>query len=153
MRENEAEGAVEIASGIATLGAFEGRVGRILLAAATPMLPEIPQVPRPQRTGVEHDLKVFLTKQVFAMPRYLLWAYLLALFVFEYMPILRKRSTFSMLILGDRVQIIGAWSQSAVAKKRDLLKLIRNSALFFYLDHPIVRRQLMCESQSSEGKS
>jgi len=106
------------------------------------MLPERPRLTDTERSGVASQLEVYLERQVFSMPSYMLVAYLLALFVFEFVPVVRHGRAFSRLSPALRRDIIDSWSNSAIGPKRDLLKLIRNCALYFYLDHAVVRSHL-----------
>jgi hypothetical protein len=134
------------------------RTARILSAAASPMLPRYPQLSESDRSRVLHGLDLFLVEQVFAMPRYMLMPYLVALEVFEILPILRRGRPFSSLAAEDRGVIVARWSSSPLGPMRDLLKLIRSCALLYYLDHPIVERRLEEEAgrmprHSSEGEA
>ena len=121
---------------------LQRRAGRILRAAATPLLPRTPALEQDERAAVERELESFVARQVFAMPRYLLVPYLAALFTFEALPLLRRGRPYSALGQGERARIAATWSRSRVAQKRDLIKLVRNCSLYFFLDHPLVRARL-----------
>jgi hypothetical protein len=87
-------------------------------------------------------MHVFLVRQIFSMPRYLLAPYLLALLGFDLLPLATRRRRFSELTREQRSQVVARWSGSPIAPQRDLIKLIRNCALYYYLDHPVVRNAL-----------
>jgi hypothetical protein len=119
------------------------------------MLPSRPELDEGERVRVEGELQDFLSSQVSSLPRYILAPYLLALFAFEALPLLRHGRPFSSLADADRAAIVARWSASPIGPMRDLLKLIRSCALFFYLDHPVVTRRMEEESgrrARSEGQ-
>jgi hypothetical protein len=131
------------------------RASRILSAAAAPMLPVRPQLADLERSDVLLELDEFLVAQVWAMPRYLLAPYLVALLAFEAFPLLRHGRFFSSLAVSERAVIVRRWSASPIGPMRDLLKLIRSCTLFFYLDHPLVARRMEEEAgrrSSREGQ-
>jgi hypothetical protein len=115
---------------------------RIVLGAARPLLPAFPELDASERSQVEGDLGDFLQGQIRAMPQYLRGPYLLALFGFEYLPLLRYGQPYTALRSTIQERIVRSWSESRIAPMRDFVKLIRTCALFYYLDHSVVRAQL-----------
>jgi hypothetical protein len=126
----------------AATGRLRRWAGRVLLAAASPMMPRLPELAQDDRELVEGEMQVFLVRQIFSMPRYLLGPYLLALVGFDLLPLATRRHRFSDLTRAQRSQLVARWSGSPIAQQRDLIKLIRNCALYYYLDHPVVRNAL-----------
>jgi hypothetical protein len=125
------------------------RVGRILIRSAALMMPAYPTVPPAERAEVESGMETFLVRQIFSMPRYLLVPFVGALLAFDLLPALTSGRAFCDLPVDRRASINHAWANSRIAQKRDLMKLIRNCALYYYLDHPLVRARL--ESGEREG--
>jgi hypothetical protein len=130
---------------------LQRRVGRILIRSASLMMPPCPTVPPAEREEVESGMETFLVRQIFSMPRYLLVPVLAALLAFDILPALSSARTFSSLPADRRAHINEAWANSKIAQKRDLMKLIRNCALYYYLDHPLVRAAL--ERGEREGNA
>ncbi len=123
----------------------------LLVAIAIPMLPRRPSLTEPERVAIDAELEQYLCIQVFSMPRYLLLPYMLALFAFDFAPCLAHGRRFRHLPVASRGQVIDSWSNSRISPMRDLLKLVRNCALYFYLDHNLVRRRLEEESEAPNG--
>lgn len=105
-------------------------------------MPAYPALPPAEREQVESQMEVFLVQQIFSMPRYLLIPFVIALLAFDALPLLTTARAFSGLPEERRARIIDSWANSRIAQQRDLIKLIRNCALYFYLDHPLVRARL-----------
>ena len=128
------------------------RTAALLLEIARPLLPAFPPLPTSERERVEDELRTFLVEQVRSMPSFLRLPYLTALLVFEWTPLLRYGRPYTALPMVRRERALQAWSRSPIGPCRDLVKLVRSCALFFYLDHPLVRESLRAESCESEGR-
>ena len=121
------------------------RIAVLLLEIARPLLPAFPPLPTSEQERVEDELRIFLVEQVRSMPSFLRLPYLTALLVFEWTPLLRYGRPYTALPRLRRERALQAWSRSPVGPCRDLVKLVRSCALFFYLDHPLVRERLRVE--------
>lgn len=117
-------------------------LARLLGEAARPLLPDYPLLEGAERARVERDVEAFLAAQIAAMPAHLRLPVRLALIGFELLPLARRGRRFSALGLETRRKILQRWGSSRLGPKRDLVRLIRSSALYAYLDHERVRAQL-----------
>lgn len=118
------------------------RTGKVLLAMATPVLPEQPTLDDVERDQVLGEMEEFLLRAVSAMPRYLLTPFMTLVCTADALAGLRYGRALRRLPTTQRTAIVRRWARGPVGPLRDALKLVRNYALFFYLDHPLVRRSL-----------
>lgn len=121
---------------------LETRAAAVLISLARPIPPATPRLTEVERRQVDADLELYLVRQVLAMPRYMLAPLLVVLLGLDWLPMLTRGRPFRALPGAAATQIVAAWSRSRLSPKRDLIKLVRNCTLFFYLDHPIVRARL-----------
>jgi hypothetical protein len=124
-----------------------GRLAALLLEIARPLLPAFPFLPTPERERVEDELRIFLVEQVRSIPSFLRLPYLMALLLFEWVPLLRYGRPYTALPRPRQERALRTWSRSPFGPCRDLVKLVRSCALFFYLDHPLVHERLRAESR------
>lgn len=126
----------------------------LLLEIARPLLPVRPALEPAERARVEEELAGFLARQMAALPGYMRLPMRAGLFAFAWLPLLRHGRPYTRLDPEARRRHVLAWSTSRVGPKRDLVKLIRSCALFFYLDHRLVTARLeaeTCELPEEQG--
>ena len=121
----------------------------LVLAIARPLLPSFPPLGDAERKETERDLAAFLEAQLSEMPRYLALPFQLALFGFEWLPLLRYGRRYTALPRETQGRVVRAWADSPIGAMRNFVKLLRTCALFAWLDHPVVAARL--ESESAEG--
>jgi hypothetical protein len=114
----------------------------LLLEVARPMLPAIPRLEPGEREQLESELADFLSAQVGAMPGYLRIPFAATLVAFEWLPVLGRGRRYSKLEGASQARFVAACSRSGFRPFRELLRLVRSCALFFYLDHPLARARL-----------
>jgi len=122
-----------------------------LRAVIARILPAFPTLDAADRDRVERDVTRYVAAQIRAMPSFLRLPYQLALHGFGWLPILRYGRPFRALPPAQQASYLALWSEAPISPMRDVIKLIRSSALLVYFDHVDVRRHL--EAQRSGAPS
>jgi hypothetical protein len=115
-----------------------------LRGIVTVVLPAYPDLAA-ERGAVEDDVTRYLASQIGAMPSFLRLPYRLALRGFALLPLLRYGRSFHALPSPRRKAYLALWSDAPLTRMRELVKLIRTTALLVYFDHPAVRERLDAE--------
>lgn len=118
----------------------------LLRAVARPLLPSFPPLAPEERSRVEDDLERFLADQLAGMPGHLRLGVRAALTAFAWLPLLRWGRPYAALPPPTQQRIVARWSASRIGPRRDLIRLLRSLAVFFYLDHPAVVARLEAET-------
>lgn len=105
-------------------------------------VPDVPALRPEERAAVLDELAVFVTDQILSMPRYVLAPYLVGLLAFGYLPVVRYARPFARLSPSRQRRIAGNWNESRIGLKRNCVKVVKACAVFYYLDHPLVRARL-----------
>jgi hypothetical protein len=113
-----------------------------LRAMVALILPAYPELDAAARGRVEHDVTRYVAAQVRSMPGFLRLPYQLALLGFEWLPVVRYGRPFRALPPAARAAYLALWSEAPIAAMRDVVKLIRSSALLVYFDDALVMRRL-----------
>jgi hypothetical protein len=115
------------------------------------LLPSFPTLDDATRAAVLVDVTRFVGSQIQALPEFLRAPYKLALFGFEWLPMVRWRHRFSRLDATQRAAYVDMWSESPAGALRNFMKLIRGCALLAYYDHPALLDTL--ETQAGQPTS
>lgn len=110
------------------------------------LAPHEPALAPAARERALRDTVRFVASQIEAMPSYLRLPYLLALSAFDWLALLRHGRRFPGLAPARREAWIESWSASALAPRRDFVKLLRSCTLLAFFDHPAVRARLIAEA-------
>ncbi len=114
----------------------------VLARTVDVLLPTHPTLGAEVSRRVRADVATFVVSQVEALPSFLKAPYVLAMTAFDLSPVLRGWRPFRTLDADRRARRLAAWDTSALAPKRNYVKLIRSCALLAYYDHPDVLRAL-----------
>lgn len=106
------------------------------------VLPELPALDAAARAEVQREVAAYVGRQVAAQPPYVRVALRLALAGFQLLPILRHARPFAALSGAQQAAYLAAWAGAPLAPMRDLVKLVRGTALWVYFDHPAVLARL-----------
>ncbi|MBX3025705.1 gluconate 2-dehydrogenase subunit 3 family protein [bacterium] len=115
------------------------------------VLPDFPPLQAAVRAGVQRDVAAYVGRQVAAQPPYLRMPLRLALAGFQLLPILRHARPFAALSAAQQAAYLAAWAGAPLAPMRDLVKLIRGTALWVYFDHPAVLGRLPASAPAGGG--
>ncbi len=118
----------------------------VVSALVALLLPDYPHVDTPVRRKLLADVTAYVVAQIDAMPRFLRVPYRAMLTLFEYLPVLRFASRFSLLPRQRQAGYLRWWTALPLPPLRDFLKLIRSTALFVYFDHPLLQPRLETEA-------
>lgn len=110
------------------------------------LLPDWPALAGPSRDRVAREVAAYVATQIAAAPSFLRLPMRLALHAFALLPLLRDGRTFAALRPARQAAYLALWSDAPVLAMRDLVKLVRSTALLAYFDHPEVRRALLREA-------
>lgn len=117
------------------------------------ILPAYPALDAPTRSAVEADVAGYVAGQVSAMPGFLRLPYLLALVAFETVPVLRYGRPFRWLPGAAAAACLAWWDGAPIGAMRDVVKVIRSTALLAYFDHPAVTARLEAERSGAAALS
>jgi hypothetical protein len=125
----------------APLGGGVGIVGEIVRV----ILPAYPALDARTRAAVEMYVAHYVAAQVGAMPAFLRAPYRAALLGFDWLPLLRYGRRFRSLPAAARAAYLAWWDHAPVSAMRDVIKVIRSTALLVYFDNPSVLERLEAE--------
>jgi hypothetical protein len=136
-----AHGAIAMTSGSSGAGP-DATIAQIVAV----VLPDFPPLDGALRDRVRRDVTAYVTRQVSSQPAFMRLPLRLALLGFQLLPILRHGRRFGALSPAQRAAYLAWWSAAPLSPMRDLVKLIRGSALWVYFDHTVVTAHLEAES-------
>jgi hypothetical protein len=119
----------------------------------TTILPEYPTLDPAVREQVVGEVSAYVAAQIQSMPEFLRLPYALALFGFDALPAVRYGRRFRALPAAARLSYLARWDDAPIAAMRDVVKLLRSSALLSYFDHPLVVQRMQTESQRSRPRA
>lgn len=122
-----------------------GLMAKIVFDVVRTILPRYPELDPDASAAVEADVASYVGAQIASMPAFLRLPYQLALLAFAWLPVVRHGRPFGRLSPMARAAYLGAWSDGPIAPLRDVVKLMRSSALLVYFDHPLVVERLEAE--------
>lgn len=121
-------------------------------AMVTRLLPDdFPALDPAARAGVERDVAAYVAGQIAAMPDFLRLPYRFALLGFALLPLLRFGRPFAALAPARQAACLRWWGAAPLAPMRDVVKLVRSTALLVFFDHPVVRAALDADGGIAAG--
>jgi hypothetical protein len=112
------------------------------------LTPRYPALDAESQAHVHGEVVRFVSAQIGALPDFLRGPYLLAIRMFDLLPLVRYGRRFVALREDAKAAYLALWSEGKLPPMRNFVKLIRGCALLAYFDHPIVTRALEAERAS-----
>jgi hypothetical protein len=122
-----------------------------LAAIVRVILPAHPELDATARSAVESEVTRYVARQIQAMPGFLRLPYRAALLAFDLLPLLRYARPFRALAPAAQAAYLARWNAAPIAAMRDVIKLMRSSALLVYFDHPLVLARLEAARPSANS--
>jgi hypothetical protein len=121
-----------------------------LAAIVRVILPPHPELDAADRNTVEVEVTRYVARQIQSMPGFLRVPYRAALLAFDLLPLLRYARPFRALAPAGQAAYLAQWNEAPIAAMRDVIKLMRSSALLVYYDHPLVIARLEAARPSDD---
>ena len=106
------------------------------------ILPDFPRLDPAVRAAAQDDVSAYVARQIRSQPRIMRAPLALALLGFQLLPLARYARSFGALSPAQQARYLAWWSGAPLSAMRDLVKLVRGTALWVYFDHPAVVAQL-----------
>jgi hypothetical protein len=113
------------------------------------ILPDFPPLEPAVRAAVQRDVGAYVARQIGSQPRVMRAPLALALVGFQLLPLARYARPFAALSPAQQARYVAWWGAAPLSPMRDLVKLVRGTALWVYFDHPAVAARLPASSAAA----